>query len=282
MRTVADIGAVRRMVAAARGRGLTIGFVPTMGFLHEGHLRLVDEARHRCGFVVLSVFVNPLQFGPGEDLTRYPRDAAGDQAKAAGRGVDVFFLPDEATMYARSPSTTVVPAGLDRRWEGAIRPGHFVGVCTVVAKLFHIVQPDVAVFGQKDVQQATIIRAMVRDLDFPVDVVVRPTVREPDGLAMSSRNSYLSPVERGRALVLWRALSAVARAFEGGTRAAAELEAVGRRLLTGEPEVRVDYFAIVSPTSLEPVDVAEPGCIVMVAARVGSTRLLDNLILGHA
>jgi len=282
MRTASDVVAVRRLVAAARARGLTVGFVPTMGFLHEGHLRLVDEARRRCGFVVMSVFVNRLQFGPGEDFARYPRDAAGDQAKAATRGVDLFFSPDESAIYARSPSTTVVPAGLDRRWEGALRPGHFVGVCTIVAKLFHIVQPDVAVFGQKDVQQATIIRAMVRDLDFPVDVVVSPTVREPDGLAMSSRNSYLSPAERGRALALSRALTAVARAFEGGTRAAADLELVGRELLAGEPEVRVDYFAIVSPTTLEPIETADDGSVAMVAARVGATRLLDNLILGRA
>jgi len=282
MRETTTRAQLRGALDAARASGSRVAFVPTMGALHEGHISLVEEARRHCDVVVMSVFVNPLQFGPGEDLTRYPRDAAGDQAKAAGRGVDLFFLPEEATMYGRSPSTTVVPAGLDRRWEGAIRPGHFVGVCTVVAKLFHIVQPDVAVFGQKDVQQATIIRAMVRDLDFPVDVVISPTVREPDGLALSSRNSYLSPAERARALVLWRALRAVARAFDGGARAAPELEAVGRDVLNGEPDVRVDYFAIVSPTTLEPVEAAEPGCVVMVAARVGATRLLDNLILGHA
>ena len=280
METVTEIAVVRRGVAAARSRDARVGFVPTMGFLHEGHLRLVDEARRRCGYVVMSVFVNPLQFGPGEDFTRYPRDAAGDEAKAAGRGVDLFFLPEDAAMYGHGPATTVVPAGLDRRWEGALRPGHFVGVCTVVAKLFNIVQPDVAVFGQKDVQQATIIRAMARDLDFPVEVVVAPTVREPDGLAMSSRNAYLSPADRMRALVLSRALGAVAAAFAAGTRSAADLEAIGKAALAAEPEVRPDYFALVSPETLEPVSVAEAGTVAMVAARVGATRLLDNAILG--
>lgn len=282
MRTVSSIADVRTAVAAARARGATIGFVPTMGFLHDGHLHLVDEARRRCEFVVVSVFVNPLQFGPGEDLARYPRDEGGDAEKAARRGVDLLFVPDAATMYPAGASTTVVPAGLDRLWEGAMRPGHFTGVLTVVAKLFNIVMPDVAVFGQKDVQQATIVRAMVRDLDFAVDVVVAPTVREPDGVAMSSRNSYLAPDERERARVLSRALRAVAAAYARGVRSGRELGAVGRGVLADEPSVRVDYFAVVDPRTLEPVNEAGPECVAMVAARVGNTRLIDNVVVGPA
>jgi pantoate--beta-alanine ligase len=282
MRTVSSIADVRGAVAAARGRGAAIGFVPTMGFLHDGHLHLVDEAKRRCGFVVVSVFVNPLQFGAGEDLARYPRDEPGDAAKASARGVDLLFRPDPDVMYPAGASTTVVPAGLDRRWEGAARPGHFAGVLTVVAKLFNIVQPDVAVFGQKDVQQATIVRAMVRDLDFPVAVVVAPTVREPDGVAMSSRNSYLAPEDRARARVLSRALRAVAAAYAGGVRTGRELDAVGRGVLEGEPDVEVAYLAVVDPHTLEPVDEAGPESVAMVAARVGNTRLIDNVVLGSA
>src|SRR5919199_779331 len=184
-----------------------------MGYLHDGHLRLVDEARRRTQFVVLSIFVNPLQFGPSEDFARYPRDADGDAEKARERGVDLLFAPTLDEMYPRPPEVRVVPGALADEWEGAVRPGHFAGVLTVVAKLFNIVQPDVAVFGQKDFQQATLIRAMVRDLDVPLELVVAPTVRGPDGLAMSSRNAYLSPDERQRALSLSRALAAVARAY---------------------------------------------------------------------
>jgi pantoate--beta-alanine ligase len=279
MRTVSTINDVREAVAAARRAGAQIGFVPTMGFLHEGHLRLVDDARRRAQFVVMSIFVNPLQFAPTEDLSRYPRDPAGDAAKAESRHVDLLFLPDTATMYPAGASTMVVPERLDRRWEGEVRPGHFAGVLTVVAKLFNIVQPDVAVFGQKDIQQATIVRAMVRDLDFPVEVVVGATAREPDGLALSSRNSYLSADQRTQARVLSRALGAVERAFGSGTRLAPELEQVGRAVLATEPAARVDYLALVSPTTLEPVPEATPGTVVIVAARIGATRLIDNVIL---
>jgi len=279
MRTVSTIKEVREAVAAARRGGAQIGFVPTMGFLHEGHLRLVDDARRRSQFVVMSIFVNPLQFAPTEDLSRYPRDPDGDAAKAESRHVDLLFLPDTATMYPAGAATMVVPERLDRRWEGEVRPGHFAGVLTVVAKLFNIVQPDVAVFGQKDIQQATIVRAMVRDLDFPVEVVVGATAREPDGLALSSRNSYLSADQRTQARVLSRALGAVERAFGSGTRSAAELEQVGRAVLAAEPSARVDYLALVSPTTLEPVPEATTGTVVIVAARIGATRLIDNVIL---
>jgi pantoate--beta-alanine ligase len=279
MRVLDRVTALRARIREERSRGTTVGFVPTMGALHEGHLTLVDEARRRSGFVVMSVFVNPLQFGPHEDFARYPRDLAGDAAKAGSRGVDVLFAPPLAEVYPETPGVTVAPGPLAERWEGAVRPGHFAGVLTVVAKLFNIVQPDVAVFGQKDVQQATLVAAMARDLNFPLSVVVVPTVREPDGLALSSRNAYLSPTDRRRALVLSRALREVARAFTAGERHAGALEALGRRVLAEEPEVQVDYLAIVDPRRFAPVAVAEPGTVVAVAARVGPTRLIDNLIL---
>jgi pantoate--beta-alanine ligase len=279
VRTVERVSELRAVLAERRRAGDRIALVPTMGFLHEGHLHLVDEARRRAGYVVMSIFVNPLQFGPNEDFERYPRDVAGDTAKAESRAVDLLFLPAVGDMYADGRSVVVQPIAMADRWEGAVRPGHFTGVLTVVAKLFHLVQPDVALFGQKDIQQATLIRAMVRDLDFPLDVVVSPTVREPDGLAMSSRNSYLSPDERRRALVLSATLRAIAERAKGGERDAAALERAGREVLSREPSVALDYLAIVDPERLEPVSAASPGTVVMIAARVGRTRLIDNVIL---
>lgn len=282
MRTVTTVADVRRAIAEARRAGARVGFVPTMGFLHEGHLRLVDAARRACDFVVMSIFVNPLQFAPTEDLTRYPRDPEGDAAKAASRGVDLLFTPSVAEMYAANRVVSITATGLDRRWEGEIRPGHFAGMLTVVAKLFNVVQPDVAIFGQKDFQQAALVKAMVRDLDVPVEIVVAPIVREADGLAMSSRNVYLSPDERRRALALSRALRAIAAAFAAGERSGDALVAVGRGVLDAERDVRVDYLAIVHPATLEPVAVAERDSVALLAARVGSTRLLDNAVLGDA
>ena len=280
MRTVSRIAELRALLGEHRRAGRRIGFVPTMGFLHDGHLALVDEARRRTDAVVMSVFVNPLQFGPSEDFSRYPRDAEGDAAKARDRGVDLLFLPDGSEMYPRERVVEVVPRALATRWEGEVRPGHFAGVLTVVAKLFNIVQPDVAVFGQKDVQQATLVRAMVRDLDFPVEIVVAPTVREQDGLALSSRNSYLSADDRRRALVLSRALRAVERSFADGERDAASLDWLARGVLSEESAVRLDYLAIVDPETLEPAARARDGTVVAIAARVGATRLIDNVILG--
>ena len=280
-RAASEIARVRAAVGAARARGARIAFVPTMGALHEGHLGLLDEARRRAGFVVLSIFVNPLQFGPGEDFARYPRDAEGDVAKAVGRGADLVFLPAVDAMYPPGGrAVAVVPERMHERWEGAVRPGHFAGVLTVVAKLLNIVRPDVAVFGQKDYQQATLVRALVRDLDFPVDVVVAPTAREADGLALSSRNAYLSADERRRAVALSRSLRAMQEGWSRGARAADELLAAGRRVLAAESGVRVDYLAIVDPETLEPLQRAEAGSVVLVAARVGATRLIDNAILG--
>jgi pantoate--beta-alanine ligase len=278
VRVVTRVAELRDALAEPRRRGTSIALVPTMGFLHEGHLHLVDEARERAGFVVMSIFVNPLQFGPHEDFARYPRDLDGDVRKAQARGVDLVFAPRADEMYAGERAVVVTPLTLADRWEGAVRPGHFGGVLTVVAKLFNIVQPNVAVFGQKDIQQATLVRAMVHDLDFPLELVVANTVREPDGLALSSRNGYLSGDDRRRALVLSRALREIANAAALGERDAAALETLGYDVLAEENGVTVDYLALVDAERLEPVAIAGPGTIVMVAARVGHTRLIDNII----
>jgi pantoate--beta-alanine ligase len=278
VQTIADI---RAAVAAARASGERIGFVPTMGFLHEGHLRLVDEAKRRAGCVVMSVFVNPTQFGPNEDLSRYPRDLAGDSAKASSRGVDLLFVPDVSDMYPATPSLHVAADDLPTRWEGAVRPGHFSGVLTVVAKLFNIVAPDVAVFGRKDYQQAALIRRMVRELNFPIDLVVAPTVREGDGLALSSRNTYLDEAARRSALALVESLRAASRAFAAGERSGEKLTTVGTESLATHPEVAVDYFAVVDPQEMRAVDEATSDSVAIVAARVGRTRLIDNMILGE-
>jgi pantoate--beta-alanine ligase len=281
VREIQTVAALRDWVGEQRRLGRRIGFVPTMGFLHEGHLRLVDEARRRAEAVAMSIFVNPLQFGPGEDLSRYPRDLDRDRALAASRGVDCLFVPDAAVMYPAGSETRVVPGEAASRWEGAMRPGHFSGVLTVVAKLFNLVQPDVACFGRKDIQQAVLIRAMVRDLDWPIELVVVPTVREADGLALSSRNVYLSPADRSAALGLSRSLGAAAQAWREGVRSAVELQTVVRDTLSGYPDVLADYIAVCEPVRMEPVANAPAGSIVALAARVGPTRLLDNIVLGE-
>jgi pantoate--beta-alanine ligase len=250
-----------------------------MGALHDGHLSLVDVARREAAFVVISVFVNPLQFAPTEDLAAYPRDPAGDAAKAATRGVDLLFAPAGAEMYPAPARVRVEPQALADRWEGAVRPGHFGGMLTVVAKLLNIVQPDVAAFGQKDAQQVALVRAMVRDLDFPVEIVVAPTVREADGLAMSSRNAYLGADHRDRAAALSRALAGLVERYRRGERTPAALEAGARAVLDVEPDVAVDYLAVVHPDTLEPAAEATAGSLVLLAARVGRTRLLDNVVL---
>jgi len=278
---ISTISGLREAVAAARARGERIGFVPTMGFLHEGHLRLVDEAKRRAGCVVMSIFVNPTQFGPTEDFSRYPRDLSGDMSKAEGRGVDLLFVPDVAEMYPTPPALHVTADDLPARWEGAVRPGHFGGVLTVVAKLFNIVAPDVAIFGRKDFQQAALIRRMVRELNFPIDVVVAPTVREHDGLALSSRNTYLDESARASALGLVESLRAAERAFAAGERDGERLTAIGRDSLATHPEIGVDYFAVVDPSDMRPVEKATSESVAIVAARVGRTRLIDNMVLGE-
>ena len=275
-----EIPALRAWLSEQRGPGRRIALVPTMGALHEGHLSLVDRARSAADIVVMTVFVNPLQFGPHEDFQRYPRDLAKDSALAAGRGVTAVFTPSMEVMYPAGSETRVVPGPTADRWEGAMRPGHFVGVLTVVAKLFNIVQPDVAVFGQKDIQQATLIRRMVADLDFPLTLIVAPTVREPDGLALSSRNAYLDPEARRQAAALSTALKAADRLWHQGERDTATLARHMMDQFRMFPGVTVDYIALVEPDHMDPVETAARGTIVAVAGRVGPTRLIDNHILG--
>jgi pantoate--beta-alanine ligase len=274
-----DITELRSWLGWERKRGHRIGLVPTMGALHEGHLSLVDHARRHAQSVVMSIFVNPLQFGPHEDYGRYPRDLDRDRSLAEDRGVHALFVPTVEVMYPPGAETRVVPGTSAEHWEGAVRPGHFAGVLTVVAKLFHIVQPDVAVFGQKDIQQAVLIRQMARDLDWPLELIVAPTVREADGLALSSRNAYLDPAQRREALTLSSALRAADRAWRAGEQDTARLEATMRDAFRLHPSVSVDYIAIVDER-LAPTARAPAGTILAVAARVGTTRLLDNLILG--
>ncbi|HET9065944.1 MAG TPA: pantoate--beta-alanine ligase [Gemmatimonadales bacterium] len=275
-----SIDEIRRQVASARAAGRRVVFVPTMGALHAGHLRLLDVAATHGEEIVLSIFVNPLQFAPHEDLARYPRPLDRDLELAAAHGATRCFLPATATMYPMGMRTTVRPGPVADRWEGASRPGHFEGVLTVVAKLLHIVAPDVAIFGRKDIQQATLIRQMVLDLDLPVAIVVEPTVREPDGLALSSRNAFLSPAERTDALAISTGLRAARAAWEHGERSASRLRAVIDAILARVPAVVPDYIAIMEPEGLTPVERAPNGTIIAIAAQVGATRLIDNTILG--
>ena len=261
-----------------RARGRRIAFVPTMGFLHEGHLRLVDHARERADRVVLSIFVNPLQFGPGEDFQAYPRDLARDRALAAARQVDCLFVPDAAALYPTDPLVKLDPGPLGATLEGRARPGHFVGVLTVVTKLFHWVEPDVAVFGRKDLQQALLVERLAADLDFPVEIDVRPTVRELDGLALSSRNAYLDADARRAALALSRALRAIEQAWRGGEADPRALVRRGMDVLA-TPGVAPEYLVLVD-RSLRPVTRVDARTVALVAAKVGSTRLIDNVVLG--
>ncbi len=276
-----QIAPLRAWRSDRRAEGQRIALVPTMGFLHEGHLRLVDAAQARADLVVLSIFVNPLQFGPTEDLDRYPRDLDRDRRMAESRGVALLFRPSVETMYPPGAETRIVPGSTASRWEGAMRPGHFTGVLTVVAKLFHLVDPDLACFGQKDFQQVTLIRQMVRDFDWPIEIHMVETMREPDGLALSSRNAYLNPDDRMVARELSLALDAAHRAWKGGEGRARNLEAVIRSRLGGKPQLQVDYIAVTDPTCLTPVEEANADSIIAIAARVGATRLIDNIRLGE-
>jgi pantoate--beta-alanine ligase len=277
---VASSAELRAATDAARQRGAGVGFVPTMGALHAGHRALLARARAESDVVVASVFVNPLQFGPAEDLASYPRDREADLAVLEAEGVDLAFVPAEGEMWPSPPEVRLrVGGSLAERLEGMDRPGHLDGVVTVVAKLLHLVGPSRAYFGQKDAQQLAVIRRMVDDLAFPNQIVACPTVREPDGLAVSSRNAYLSAPERQRATVLYRALQAGRAAFLAGRRDPAAVEAAARALLEGQPGVEPDYVALVDAVSFEPAKQAEPGQVLVIAARVGRTRLIDNVIL---
>ena len=270
---------MRAWSRAERSRGRRIGFVPTMGFLHEGHMRLVDRARDRADRVVLSRFVNPLQFGPTEDFERYPRDLERDRALAASRSVDCFFNPETKSVYPEPPVVSVHPGPGGDILEGAARPGHFRGVLTVVAKLFHYVEPDLAIFGRKDYQQCVLVRRMVADLHFGLELDIAPTVRELDGLALSSRNIYLQPAERRAALALSRALRAIEQAWRRGQADPAALERSGVEVLSG-PGVTPEYLTVLG-AELQPIARADASSVVVVAARVGTTRLIDNVVLGE-
>ena len=259
--------------------GKTLGFVATMGALHEGHLSLVRASKSRCDVTAVSIFVNPLQFGPAEDLDKYPRTLERDTALLEQLGADLLFTPAVEEMYPRGAQTYVAVEGLSDRLDGASRPGHFRGVATVVAKLFEIIRPDFAFFGQKDAAQVAVLRKLVDDLDMDVEIVVCPIVREKDGLAMSSRNAYLTPEQRQQALVLYRSLLRVQTAVDHGERDSVKLIEIGKQVMAEEREVRLDYFAIVDSDTLELVADVSRGALVALAAYVGATRLIDNVMV---
>jgi len=274
--SAAEVTAVSK---EAHRAGKRVGFVPTMGALHEGHLSLVRTARTQSDVVIVSVFVNPTQFGPAEDFSKYPRDPERDAAMLAAEKTDYLFLPTTEEMYPAGAESWVTVAGLGEKLDGRSRPGHFRGVTTVVAKLFNIVQPDFAFFGQKDAAQVAIISKMVHDLNFDARIVVCPIVRETDGLAMSSRNAYLNPEQRKQALVLYRSLMRVQNLVDRGETSAARLSVAGTQVMAEEPAVKLDYFEIVDRATLDPVTDISAGALVAVAAYVGATRLIDNLIV---
>jgi len=285
MKVIKDIAAMQRFALKAKREGKKIGFVPTMGFLHEGHLSLIRKARQLCkkdGIVVVSIYVNPTQFGPNEDFSKYPRNLERDLKLCKSAGADVVFTPTDDEMYPGKSqglySVYVVEEELSKTMEGASRPGHFRGVTTVVAKLFNIVQPDVAIFGEKDYQQAAIIRRMTDNLNFPVKIIVAPTVREPDGLAMSSRNTYLNENERKQATVLYRAIC-LAREKVASAKSplnAADLKAELKSYIEKEPSARLDYVEFFNPDTLKPVEQVKKGDHMALAVFIGTTRLIDN------
>lgn len=279
MLTISSAAEMTAISKEARRSGKRVGLVPTMGALHDGHLSLVRAARTQSDVVAVSIFVNPTQFGPKEDFSRYPRTFERDCALLQAEKVDVIFNPSVEEMYPGGPPTWVTVEGLSEKLDGRSRPGHFRGVTTVVSKLFNIVQPDVAFFGQKDAAQAAVIRKMVRDLDFDVRIVVCPIVREKDGLAMSSRNVYLTPEQRKQATVLYRSLMRVQTLADQGESDAAKLTMAGKQVIAEEPQVRLDFFEIVNRDTLDPVSDICKGALVAVAAYVGETRLIDNVVL---
>jgi pantoate--beta-alanine ligase len=280
LHVVNDPREMRLLSEDLRRDGRRIAFVPTMGYLHQGHVSLLEEGRRRADVLVLSIFVNPTQFGPNEDLSRYPRDLEGDLAKARGAGTDFAFVPDASVMYPPGAQTFVQVRGLSQGLCGDKRPGHFDGVATIVSKLFNIVQPHVALFGEKDYQQLAVIRQMTRDLDFGIEIVGMPIVREPDGLAMSSRNAYLSPDERRRALGLSKGLAAARALLASGERGAARLaEAARAEVLAAAPDARIDYIELRDADTLAPIERVERPALLALAVFVGATRLIDNGVL---
>lgn len=278
-RVIVAADELRPYLAAARTRGATIGLVPTMGALHAGHLSLVDASRRDCDLTVVTIFVNPAQFGPGEDFSRYPRDLPADLKLLAARGADVVFAPDSESMYRPGHATYVDVGGPALGLEGDFRPGHFRGVATIVLKLLNLVAPDRAYFGRKDYQQSLVVRKLAADLDLPTEMVVCPIIREADGLAMSSRNVYLSAAERRRALALSRSLEIARQMVAGDQREAAAIVAAMRKELD-DADLQVDYVAVCDAETLEPLASVERHAVALVAARVGTTRLIDNASLG--
>ena len=275
MRVLHSIDDVRTVRATFK----TLGLVPTMGYLHRGHLQLVERAREECGAVAVSIFVNPTQFGPNEDFSSYPRDSQRDLSLLRAVGCDVVWMPSVDIMYPQGFSTYVEVENVTAPLEGARRPGHFRGVATVVCKLFNVVQPTKAYFGQKDAQQTVVIRQMVNDLAMPLDVVIVPTVREDDGLALSSRNTYLEPDQRAAAPVLYRALQAAKAQFDAGERSAQSLRQVMLTMLHAEPLANVDYVSVADPRTLQELDTIQDSALLSMAVRIGRTRLIDNLLI---
>ena len=279
MQVVRTIAEIRAAVGALRAQGKTIGLVPTMGALHEGHLSLVRAAGAACDAVVATIFVNPTQFGPNEDFSKYPRTFEADCDKLTAEKVDLLFAPDTEEMYPAGATTFVAVEPIGDRLDGASRPGHFRGVATVVAKLFNIVAADKAFFGQKDAAQVAVLRRMVRDFNFNLELVVCPIVREPDGLAMSSRNRYLSAEDRERALVLHRALRHMEEKISIGVTSSSELIDIGLGVLAEDPDAKLDYLRIVDPDTLEDLPDVENGALIAVAAGIGPARLIDNVLI---
>jgi pantoate--beta-alanine ligase len=282
MRLVTSIDEIRSLTLDLRRAGRAVSLVPTMGALHEGHLSLVRRANADGGAVIVSIFVNPAQFGPSEDYIRYPRDLDRDCASLAPLAPHAVFAPEPAAMYPAGFETYVEPGTVAKGFEGAVRPGHFRGVTTVVLKLLNIVRPDVACFGQKDFQQTAVLRRMVRDFNLETRILICPTVREPDGLALSSRNAYLGAEDRRAAPVLYRSLCRARELFHGGETQADALTAAMRAVLEAEPRAKIDYAAVVRADTLEAPGQVTPGCVALVATRIGPARLIDNLILGPA
>ncbi len=279
METIHTLEWMKQVARQARAEGRLTGFVPTMGALHLGHLSLVEAAERQCKPVVVSIFVNPKQFGPSEDFSKYPRPIEADRALLEARGVEYLFAPTAAEMYPDGFRTCVSVEGLGERLEGRSRPGHFRGVSTVVLKLFEIVQPHFAYFGRKDAQQARLVRQMARDLNLDTEIVVCPIAREPDGLAMSSRNLYLKGEERRAATVLYRALDASRREIASGERDALRLVALMRKVIDTEPLTSADYVELVDADTFEPVSRLRRACLALLAVFVGSTRLIDNMLI---
>jgi pantoate--beta-alanine ligase len=280
LKTIKETQHACAIARAAASNASTLGLVPTMGALHNGHLSLIRAAKKQCDIVVATIFVNPTQFGPNEDFTRYPRTFASDCALLENEGVDLLFAPTVEEMYPTGTARTFIEVpGIGDRLDGLSRPGHFRGVATVVAKLLHIVSPDFAYFGQKDAAQVAVLRAMVEDLNFPVELIVCPTVREPEGLALSSRNQYLSADERSHALLLSQSLSSATALASEGVHQATQLRSSILQRLQSSPALKIDYVEIVDPTTLETISDIRAGALIAIAAWIGKTRLIDNALL---